>query len=87
MSSIQLPKDLEILRFLQLEQRTRYEVKKKIGNHYQSTINRLDRLEKIGLVFVSETKPWRKVKVQKFYLITAKGRAILRGHEEGDRRT
>lgn len=85
MSSIQLPDDIKILNFLQ-QPHTRYQVMKHLGNHYQSTIIRLDRLEKLGYVFVSDSRPWQRDKVLKFYLITASGRAMVRGYEEADRR-
>lgn len=85
MSSLQLPKDIEILKFLQ-EPRIRNKIKDHLKNHYASTLIRLNRLEKLGYVFVSRTEPWRKGKVMKYYLITPKGRAMLRGYEEAERR-
>lgn len=84
MSSIQLPKDTEILKLLS-EPHTRYDVMKRLKNHYSSTLVRLDRLEAMGYIFVQREVPWRGKKM-KFYLITAKGMAILRGFREADSR-
>lgn len=84
MSSLQLPEDIKILKFLQ-QPRIRYEIKNHLKNYYASTLNRLNRLEKLGYIFVVRTEPWRG-KLMKYYLITSKGRAILRGYEEAERR-
>lgn len=85
MSSLQLPKDLEVLRLCQ-QPRNRYELAKIFGNGYQTTVDYIERLERLGLLFVSEESEYRPGKKKKMYLITTKGRSVLRGHEEADRR-
>lgn len=85
MPSLQLPKDLDVLRLCQ-QPRTRYELSKHFGNGYQTTIDYMERLEQLDLVFVVEETVYRPGKMKKKYLITAKGRAVLRGHEEAERR-
>lgn len=85
MPSLQIPKDLDVLRFCQVP-RTRYDVMKEFSNHYPTTIAYMGRLENMGLLFVLEEKDWRPGKKLKKYLITAKGRAVLRGYEEAERR-
>ena len=81
MSSIQLPSDLKILKLLE-QPHTRYDVMKCLGNHYASTLRRIDRLEKLGYIFVYKTSPWGGTKQLKLYLITTSGRAMARGFEE-----
>lgn len=86
MSTLRIPKDLEVLRLCQTP-RTRYEVMKHFGDHYPTTISYMERLEHMGLLFVTETQEWQTRKKKKMYLTTSKGRAVLRGHEEAERRT
>jgi len=85
MSSIKYPKDMEILKFLQ-QPRNRYEIAKRFKNHYASALAYIERLEDLGLIFVLREEPWRPGKVMKYYLITSKGRSLLRGYEEAERR-
>jgi len=85
MSLVKFPKDIEVLKFLQ-QPRKRYEIAKKFGNHYASALAYINRLEELGLIFIVREEPWRAGKVIKYYLITAKGRSLLRGYEEAERR-
>lgn len=80
-------KDVEILKLLQ-KPRTRYHVSKHFGNHYASTCSYVDRLEEEGFIFVVESEPWKSgfSGIKKLYLLTARGRAVLRGFEEAERR-
>jgi len=83
--SLQIPQDLDVLRYLD-KPKTRYQVAIHLGNHTVVASAYMNRLEKLGLVFVVETRPWHRGEVKK-YLITAKGRAVLRGFMEAERRT
>lgn len=85
MSSLKLPKDLDILRFCQIP-RIRYEIMKEFSNGQATTEAYMTRLERMGLLFVVEQDEYRPGKKRKRYLITAKGRAVLRGYEEAERR-
>lgn len=82
--SIQIPHDVEVLRFLD-KSKTRYQIALHFGDHFQVTRDYMDKLQRLGLVFVVKTEPWHRGEVR-HYLITAKGRAILRGFEEAERR-
>ena len=81
-------KDVDVLKLLQ-KPSTRYKISKHFGNHYPTTCYYIERLEEEGFIFVVESEPWRagkKGSVKKLYLITARGRAVLRGFEEAERR-
>jgi DNA-binding PadR family transcriptional regulator len=81
--SLKIPKDLDILRFLQ-EPHNRYQVSKHFGNHYPSIIVRTNKLQRMGLIFVIRQEQGHGPEPVKFYVITAKGQAMLRGYEEGE---
>ena len=85
MSSLKLPKDLQILR-LCTQQHTRYQVMQHFHNHQSTTEAYMNRLLKMELLFIVKEEPYRTGKTIKWFLITAKGRAVLRGHEEAERR-
>jgi DNA-binding PadR family transcriptional regulator len=55
-------------------------------NHYPTTLAYIMRLENMGLLFVSKEEQWRLGKTKKWYLTSSKGRSVLRGHEEAERR-
>lgn len=81
-------KDIQVLHFLQ-QPRSRYEIAANFGNHYATTRLYIERLDREGFIFVVSSEPWTAGKregLKKNYLITAKGRSILRGFEEADRR-
>lgn len=83
--SLRLPKDLKILRFC-LTPRKPYQIMKEFSNGQSTTKAYLDRLERMGFLVVVEKKPYRPGKITKKYLITSKGEAVLRGHEEAELR-
>lgn len=80
-----MPKDMHVLRFLLNEPKTRYEIAAHFGNHYNTTRTYVDRLLELEFIFVASTRPWHTGEV-KYYLITPKGRSMLRGYEEAVRR-
>ena len=85
MSSIQLPEDIKVLKYLETEPHTRYDVATLLKAHYADAAARLDRLRHLDYIFIQRDEDWHGRK-RKYYLITVKGRAILRGFEEAERR-
>lgn len=86
MPSLKIPKDLQILKSCELQPKTRYKIAQECGNHYPTTLAIVARLMKMGYLAVSSTEKYRTGKQKTLLLTTSKGRAILRGHEEAERR-
>lgn len=87
MNSLKIPDDIKILRLLQ-QPKNRYQINQKIKKlTYPGVIKRIRVLENLGYVFAVREEHGRgPTGTVTYYLITAKGRGILRGHEEAERR-
>jgi len=80
MDSIKVPDDIKILKFLSQRPSNRYKIKEELKMTYPSVLKKVDRLEKMGLIFVVNEKEGRgpSGKVP-YYLITSDGRSVLEG--------
>ena len=86
MDSLNFPEDIEILKVL-LRPKNKYEVHKQVSPwSYPTIIRKINKLEKEGLIFCTREEQRHGLWKSKYYLITAKGRAVLRGFEEAERR-
>ena len=86
MDSLKVPEDVNILRLLQ-QPKNRYEINKDIREStYPGITKKVNRLMEMGLVFKVREKDGPGPGKVKYFLITSKGRSVLRGFEEAERR-
>lgn len=85
MDSIKIPDIMKVLRTLQ-QPKNRYQIRKELGLTYPKTIRWVNDLERMKYLFVLREEKGHGIKPVKYYLITAEGRAMLRGFEEAERR-
>jgi predicted transcriptional regulator len=81
MSSLKIPKDIKVLSFC-CTPKIQYEIMQEMNNGQSTVQTYIERLVKMGLLFVVEEKEYRPGKKSKKYLITDKGRAVLRAMEK-----
>lgn len=82
--SLQIPKDIEYLKYCETPH-NRYQIGKHLSDPYATVCAHVKKLEEMGLLFVAKSDDGRGPGKVKYYLITDKGRAIVRGHMEAMR--
>lgn len=83
--SLDMQKDVKILKYCAETAHNRYQIAKHIANHYSSTYKRVNKLVSMQLLLISRQEDGRSGLKVKFFLTSDKGRAILRGYMEARR--
>lgn len=82
--SLQIPKDIKYLEYCETPH-NKYEIGKHFSDPYATVYAHMRKLVKMQLLFVVKEENGRGPGKVKYYLITDKGRAIVRGHMEATR--